>query len=139
MTDMDNSHKRIYIIYLLFSTVLFTYAFLITGKVLNPPGEYCLFRSLFYIPCVGCGGSHAIKAFMNGNIITAFEFNAFISILYIIAILIIIILFVDMFMTKNYLLKIHTIIKNLLREKKKAYVMAWLLILFWVYHIAFFD
>ena len=132
---MDISIKRTYIMYSLFSASIIAYAFILNEKKLDPPGHSCMFRTLFHIPCAGCGGSHAIQSLMDGSIVDAFRFNALISTVFISAILVILVLIADFSFNKNYLLKINYTLKAAVREKKKAYTVAVALILFWLYHI----
>lgn len=132
---MDNNIKRIYFFYFLFSAGIITYGFILFGKTINPPGHACMFRSLFHIPCAGCGGSHAIHSLLKGNIPDAFRYNALISIVFISALVLVVFLVVDLLFHKTYLLMIHKELKAIVRNKKKAYSLAGGLILFWLYHI----
>lgn len=132
---MDNSIKRTYIMYSLFSTAILAYGFILNEKTLDPPGHSCMFRSLFYIPCAGCGGSHAIQSLMSGSIVDAFRYNALISTVFISAILVMLLLIADFSFNKNYLVKINIRLTAAVGEKKMALAASVGLILFWLYHI----
>jgi len=132
---MYNSSKHTYLLYSLFSSAIIAYGFILNQKIVYPPGQSCMFRSLFHFPCAGCGGSHAIQSLIRGSIPDAFRHNALISIVFISAVFVVVVLLVDWFFRRNNLLRIHKILKATVRDKRNAYAVAAGLILFWIYHI----
>lgn len=94
--------KKILVILLPILTILLmfivktTYAKFINGKFLP-----CWFNLLTGYLCPGCGGTRSFYALMNGDIISSFEYNAFVPIMAIFSIVLYFRMFEKVVMGKN--------------------------------------
>ncbi len=74
--------KTLYILGLIFALLLFTFLFLVhSGRLhFDPTGVVppCLFHRVSGLYCPGCGGTRAVHALLEGNLIASFLYHPFV-------------------------------------------------------------
>lgn len=65
----------------------------------------CLFKSVFSIPCPGCGLTRGFRCLFKGDIIGAFEYNILVIPIFLFLVILVFIFIFDIVKKKNYLEK----------------------------------
>ncbi len=132
---MNHSNRKIYSISAAVSSGILGYGFIIINRPLQSPAVGCFFNQTFKFPCIACGGSHAIQSLYKLNMIDSLWYNSFVSILFLVSVIIFILIMVDLLFNKNYYLKLYKRIYGLLQMKKITWGLIIVLVLFWAINI----
>lgn len=94
---MTKEHKFIFLIFL----ILLVFGVLVVFYL----DIDCLFKSLFSIPCPGCGLTRGFRALFKGDIVGAFNYNILTIFIFLFLFISLILFIVDFFKKSNYLIK----------------------------------
>lgn len=94
---MTKEHKFIFLIF----SILLVFGVLVVFYL----DIDCLFKSLFSIPCPGCGLTRGFRELFKGNIIGAFNYNILTIFIFLFLVISLVLFIIDFFKESNYLIK----------------------------------
>jgi Protein of unknown function (DUF2752) len=127
--------RKIYLFTCIVMLSLFLFEYWVYHTTLGPPATTCFFIVLFGLPCAVCGGSHAIKSLLHGQVLAAISFNILTTLIFFFHIIFSVILLYDFLFSSNQFLKMYYLIRSKLEKKNIRYGLALFLFCCWMVNV----
>lgn len=131
----SKSELNLYLFTIILLVSLFLFEYWVYHSTLNPPATGCFFIVLFGLPCAVCGGSHAIRSLLHGQLLTAINFNILTTFILFFQVIITLVLLYDFIFSSDQFIRIYDFILRKLEKKIFRYGLALLLIGCWIVNI----